>query len=56
MRENLDTASLNQFIVDREDFLKVLSKEKLSIEENKIIREIEIFLNLHHDFILASLK
>ncbi len=56
MRENLDTASLNQFIVNREDFLKVLSKEKLSLEENKIIREIEIFLNLHHDFILASLK
>jgi len=56
IKENLDTAYLNKFIVNRENFLEVLSKEKLSPEENKIIREIGIFLNLHHDFILASLK
>lgn len=56
MDENLDTFSINNLITNRENLLKSISKEKLNIEENKIIREIEIFLNLHHDFILANLK
>ncbi|MCW8966495.1 MAG: AbrB/MazE/SpoVT family DNA-binding domain-containing protein [Candidatus Pacearchaeota archaeon] len=56
MEEDMEIFVLNKFIKNREDLLKRIFKEKLSLEENKIIREIEIFLNLHHDFILARLQ
>lgn len=56
MKKGIELASFNKIIIDRENLYKKISESKLNLEESKITREIEIFLNLHNDFVLMGLK
>jgi len=56
IKKNIETPSLNRLIAERHNLLKKISDSNLNVGESKIIREIRIFLNLHHDFILANLR
>ncbi len=56
MNSDIKIADSNQLIFERQNLLKKIAKIKLNLEETQILRELRIFLNLHHDFFLANLK
>lgn len=51
--ENVKIESVNELIQQRYILLKKISNTKMSITEEKLIRELRIFVNIHHDFALA---
>ena len=53
MIENPALLTIDHLVSERYVLLKKLSEFKLSTTEEKLLREVRIFLNIHNDFVTA---
>lgn len=51
--EDVDNESINKLVMERYKLLSKISHIKTNSSEEIILRELRIFTNIHHDFILA---